>query len=250
VAAAGVLDVYAPRALASATAQAWGLDPGADSGPGVGGCGCSACSACRSHAANKLFASAADADAGRAHPFCKCLVVALPALAQGTYDALFADGGARPSVDRRSQWVQAVLSQEAAASGTLAAPAVDPPVTAEPAAAADDDAMVDAHLQRAPLRHTGARRVLYLEIDATQPVTATVAITRNGKTIAQRAVERLRGRRQLKLVIPLQAEGGPAHVRVQFRNKAGHSKIVTRRIHIPHVQQSAERGAHATSRAA
>ncbi|MEZ5247968.1 MAG: hypothetical protein R2713_01745 [Ilumatobacteraceae bacterium] len=36
---------------------------------------CSTCNACQAHGANKLFASAAAAEAGRAHPNCLCTVV-------------------------------------------------------------------------------------------------------------------------------------------------------------------------------
>ena len=73
--------------------------------------GCAGCRACRRHAANKLFVSAAAADAGRAHPHCKCRVVSatLPAAA---WAALF--GGPvtprRLSVDRRQAAVRAVLA--------------------------------------------------------------------------------------------------------------------------------------------
>ena len=88
------------------------LDPtSADASVCAGRGGCASCRACRRHAANKLFVSAAAADAGRAHPHCKCRVVSatLPAAA---WAALF--GGPvtprRLSVDRRQAAVRAVLA--------------------------------------------------------------------------------------------------------------------------------------------
>jgi hypothetical protein len=57
------------------------LSPGGEAADRPGATGCRSCRACRRHGANKLFASAAAADAHRAHPGCRCLVVAdrLPA---------------------------------------------------------------------------------------------------------------------------------------------------------------------------
>src|SRR5476651_2667600 len=65
--------VGAPLAGAAPAVAVWGLDPNADRD----GCGCSGCVACRAHAANKIFPSAADADVRRAHPRCRCAVVQL-----------------------------------------------------------------------------------------------------------------------------------------------------------------------------
>ncbi len=100
-----------PRAFgAPGDVPVYGLDPewGASDPTCTGTC--SACSACRCHAANKIFATAADADAGRAHPACKCLVVQLATIAPALYDALFVTGGSVPSVDRRSSETAATLA--------------------------------------------------------------------------------------------------------------------------------------------
>ncbi len=72
--------------------------------------GCQTCNACQGHAANKLFASFAAADGGRAHPGCDCEVVE-EAMARNTWTALFG-APQRPrteSVDKRHEWVQAIL---------------------------------------------------------------------------------------------------------------------------------------------
>ena len=91
VAAAGALGGYAAQAQAAETVQVWGLDPNWAGDPSV--CACSTCASCLGHASNKLFASAASADSGRAHPYCKCLVVPLARLDVDVYDSLFLDGG-------------------------------------------------------------------------------------------------------------------------------------------------------------
>jgi hypothetical protein len=52
----------------------WGAGTPACVAPDAGAGSCRACAACHSHAANKLFTSAALADRRRAHPHCKCLV--------------------------------------------------------------------------------------------------------------------------------------------------------------------------------
>jgi hypothetical protein len=72
---------------------------------------CHACAACHGHAHNKLFASAAAADANRAHLHCKCLVEPAGTLPYGTWAALFGnprDPG-RVEVDRRHPKVAAIL---------------------------------------------------------------------------------------------------------------------------------------------
>ncbi|MDP9357008.1 MAG: hypothetical protein M3R02_17320 [Chloroflexota bacterium] len=72
--------------------------------------GCQTCNACRGHAANKFFASFAATDGGRAHPGCDCGVVE-ESMARNTWTALFG-APQRPrteSVDKRHEWVQAVL---------------------------------------------------------------------------------------------------------------------------------------------
>lgn len=74
--------------------------------------GCTACRACRKHAENKYFASAAAADRGRAHPNCDCLIVA-EVLPYRTWVALFGHPSAlrRTSRDLRDPAVRAILKQ-------------------------------------------------------------------------------------------------------------------------------------------
>jgi hypothetical protein len=215
-------------AAAAEPTQAWGLDPNWGGDPSA--CGCRGCASCRSHAANKLFASAAAADSGRAHPFCRCLVVPLVRIEERVYNALFVDGGARPSVDRRYQWVQAVLAQGPAAtllqqSGTdqLTAPAAA--VTAR---------TVEAQLRRVWFeRGASGNRLLCVELEAAEDVTATVAIRRNTTTLAHRAVTGVNGKWRLNVAIPADVKPGPARLRLRLRNYAGDSALVTRGVDIP-----------------
>ena len=222
-AAAGAFAGHATQAHAAETVQAWGLDPHW-AGPG---CGCSACASCLAHGANKLFASAASADAGRAHPYCKCLVVPLARLEADVYAAFFVDGGGRDSVDRRYQWVQAVVTHEPAAARSSFAPPLESSVRGF--------AHVQAVLGRVRIRRgANGHRVLHADIDADQSVTATLAITRQGPTVARRVVTGVQGHRRLKLAIPATTKAGPARLRVQVRNAAGTTKVVTRALQIPH----------------
>ncbi len=66
------------------------------------------CRACHLHAANKLYATEAEAVAGRIHPCCICQTEAFT-VAVDT-DDLFADVAADGSVDRRNPAVAAVLA--------------------------------------------------------------------------------------------------------------------------------------------
>ena len=103
-------------ATAADTVQTYALDPT------IGGTclapGCTTCNACQAHGANKLFATIADAEAGRAHPGCACLVVPGISVAQTVFDELFAAG---PSADRRTPAIGALL---ASAPGTIVAPGI------------------------------------------------------------------------------------------------------------------------------
>jgi hypothetical protein len=78
---------------------------------------CGGCYACAAHYRNKLFASAAAADAGRAHPRCKCLVQEALTVDPGTYDQLFVLGG---SVDRRTPGVNELLARSTTPPGSTA----------------------------------------------------------------------------------------------------------------------------------
>lgn len=224
VAAAGAFGGYATQARAAETVQVWGLDPNW----GGAGCGCAACASCLAHGANKLFASAASADAGRAHPYCKCLVVPLERLGVDTFNSFFVNGGGRESVDRRYQWVQAIVAHEAPAGQSSFAPPDDRLVRGA--------VTVDAVLGRVRIRRgANGQRVLYADIAADQPVTATLAITRRGPTVARKVVRGVNGNRRLKLAIPATTTAGPARLRVRIRNAAGTVKVVSRGIQIPHL---------------
>jgi hypothetical protein len=217
VAAAGAFGAQVARASAFATVQVWGLDPNWDGGDPTS-CGCGACASCRSHASNKWFASAAAADAGRAHPFCKCGVIPLLEVDESIYGALFLDGGGHASVDLRHQWVQAVLAQ--------APDGPDPLPMAAPA--------VQAGARSLPIRPAlGGRRALYIDIQSRESVTATITVTRNGKTLAHKAVAGVRGTRRIRLDIPPRTKPGPARLRLRLRNSAGVTKVITRTIQIP-----------------
>lgn len=243
MAAAGTLGGLAVGAGAAESAQVWGLDPHWGGDPAA--CGCSGCASCVAHGANKLFASASAADAGRAHPHCKCLVVPVAQFDRAVYNALFADGGGRDSVDRRYQWVQAVLDEEP----PLAAPPVaavvtdDPPLVVPALAARPTGAggslrtvrALHAALGRVRVRRgPSGRRWLYADLDAGEPVNVTLSITRQGPTLARKVVTGVNGRHRFKLAIPAGAKAGPARLRLRIRNSAGTVTSVTRVIHIPH----------------
>lgn len=108
---AGALAVPLARSVsAAASVQAvYRLNPNWGAGDAAclvnpGGSSCSGCSACVNHANNKLFATAAAADTGRAHPGCKCRVETACNVDSTTYDQLF--NGAS-SVDLRTPGVSA-----------------------------------------------------------------------------------------------------------------------------------------------
>jgi hypothetical protein len=197
----------------------WGLDPNWDGGE-ESSCGCGACASCRSHAANKWFASAAAADAGRAHPFCKCAVVPLVQVSESTYNALFAAAGARASVDLRYQWVQAVLAQS-------------PDATDAPLESGGSDGVRAVVRPTSVLQSASGRRVLYIDVHTSQPVTAMIMITRDGRTLAHRTVRGVSGTRRIRIEIPLHTRPGPARLRLKLRTSSGRSKVVTRAIQIP-----------------
>jgi hypothetical protein len=238
VATAGALGGLATQAGAAEPVQVWGLDP--DWGGDPAACGCSGCASCLAHAANKLFANASAADAGRAHLHCKCLVVSLGVLDAAVYNAFFVDGGGRDSVDRRYQWVQAVLAQ----APPVAAVFTDDPPLVVPAPA-DVPAgslggvrtvqVVRATLGRVRIRRgPSGRRWLYADLDAGEPVSVALSITRQGPTLARKVVTGVNGTHRFKLAIPAGAKAGPARLRLRIRDSAGSVKSVTRVIHIPH----------------
>jgi hypothetical protein len=196
----------------------WGLDPNWDGGD-PSSCGCGACASCRSHAANKWFASAAAADAGRAHPYCKCAVVPLVQVSESMFNALFAAAGARASVDLRYQWVQAVLAQSPDATDALDSGASD---------------VVRAVVRTTSVMQSASgRRVLYVDVHTSQPVTAMITIVRDGRTLVHKTVRGVNGSRRIRIEIPLPTRPGPARLRLKLRTSSGRSKVVSRTIQIP-----------------
>jgi hypothetical protein len=106
----------ASNAAAAPTSTLYWLNPDWDAGdaacaPNQGQSTCGGCYACTAHYENKLFASTAAADAGRAHPRCKCLVQEAFTVDPGTYNQLFVLG---ESVDRRTPGVNELLAQSTA----------------------------------------------------------------------------------------------------------------------------------------
>jgi hypothetical protein len=127
----GALILTSDEAAATPTLPTYALDPewGAASPDcpteeSARGRGCHACAACHAHAANRLFASTAAADAGRAHPGCRCLVVAATHLPYDTWVGLFGlpEAVVRPSVDRRVSWVHDLLAAASHAPTPVSAP--------------------------------------------------------------------------------------------------------------------------------
>ena len=141
----------------------------------------------------------------RAH-YCKCLVVPLALVDASICKALFVNGGSRASVDRREQWVQAVLAQAPAVpnptqgawtgTGTTGSNTSDPAI--EPPRGASIDTAVDGWLGRVRIRRgPHGKRVLYATIEARETVTATLSITRQRTSLARRTVAAGRGSRTL-----------------------------------------------------
>ena len=234
--------VGAPVAGAAPEVAVWGLDPSA----GREGCGCSGCVACRAHAANKIFASAAAADAGRAHPRCKCAVAQIDTVDSSVYEALFVEGGARTSVDRRRQWVVAALASTSpvAPPPDPAPPTVDPqpPASVGPTHPfavwpASSPAMPGPILRSAWVRREPpARRVLYVRLASAVPVEATVALVpglAGGPVGVRRRVRVTGGRRTVQMALAAGVAHGPAQLSVKFRDESGRTRHVTRLVSIP-----------------
>lgn len=231
------------RAAAADSIQVWGLDPLSTAD---GRCSCVGCSACRSHAANKLFATAAAADVQRAHPGCRCRVVSLGEINRPLYDELFPAGGTRLSVDRRYPWVQAI-------SGRLAGP---PPVA--PQATVDNSGDPPSDLAAPTLMVVGAvgqtiaprttsvavqlralrfavdehnRRVLFAKIASGQPGYATLTLRRAQTVLAARTLQ-LDGLATVGLTIPPATRSGPGTLEIRFRDQHGRTTLITSSVRI------------------
>ncbi len=245
---------FAPGAGAAGAVQVWGLDPHSTVGRT---CSCSGCSACRSHAENKLFATAAIADELRAHPGCKCLVVPLGEVDSALYGALFA-GGARHSVDRRYSWVQAAfgsppsplpdpLSDDGAPDGNDGAkdllPELDFPTPGLPPARTPETRTLQpalAHrsavkVQLRSLRiETGARHrnVLFAKIASSLPIDAIVMLTQQRAPLVSRTI-RLDGVKAVRLSIPKNLERVPMRLVIRFPDGHGSTRSISRKVRVP-----------------
>ncbi|MEM9035834.1 MAG: hypothetical protein AAGD18_14660 [Actinomycetota bacterium] len=133
LAGAGVRQLVVADDSGASTATAYVLEPRSC------GTSCGVCNACRRHADNKLFLTAAAADGGRAHPGCRC-VVRTTEIDAATLQRLrdvdddLASGG---SLDRRWAAVATALVVPAATSTTTTTttttlPPEAPPTTAPP----------------------------------------------------------------------------------------------------------------------
>ena len=91
---------------ATTTTSLFFLDPEHGAGdpactvPHEGSRACHGCNSCHSHASNKLFASFTEADAGRAHIGCKCLINE-ETTSDAQFLALFGAAVQRPVFDKR-----------------------------------------------------------------------------------------------------------------------------------------------------
>jgi hypothetical protein len=233
--------VGAPLARATSTVSVWGLDPDG----GHDSCGCSACAACRAHALNKIFASAADADRGRAHPHCRCVVAQLSVVEPHVFEALFVSGGRRSSVDRRWQWVQAALAS---------APPVPTPQSASSQPTANDAAMPETVTGSSPHRQergtaAGAtiraawirrlapgRRALFVQLDTTGPIEVDIRLLFARSPLLRRRLATANGRQTFQIPLPTAAPPGPAQLHVRLTDTAGARQIVTRMLSVPAVQ--------------
>jgi hypothetical protein len=231
VAMSSVVLAGPPMLRAATPTTVWGLDPDG----ARGGCGCSACSACRSHAHYKLFASSADADTGRAHPFCRCEIVSLGTLDATTYSTLFLRAGGRPSVDTRHAWVQTALAASPSPppspsvlnkseSGQPTEPSSKPAATPVKPAEVKTVAAT-ARLRAAWVRRLGPdRRAVFVQLEASRPLEATIALHRHGRPIARRTLTLAAGRQTVRLPLATTVRKGPATVRVRFAAVPGSAK--------------------------
>jgi hypothetical protein len=219
-------------ASGSGVAQVWGLDPRA----GSDRCGCKGCSACRSHAANKLFATAASADLQRAHPGCRCLVISLGQIEQHLYNGLFANS--RLSVDRRQLWVQEALTkpssqpplQQVGGGGSLVS-AGSPSATGTQALPPEE---IQVAVTSARIRVTEDHvRLLVARITAVHPLQATMTITRHGKTLASSKITHVQEAELLTLTIPAALNSGLATLIIHLRDNHGHTRLISSQVTLP-----------------
>ena len=237
--------VGVPIARAASPVGVWGLDPDG----GHEGCGCSACAACRGHALNKIFASPADADGGRAHPHCKCVVTQLGSVETHVYEALFISGGRRSSVDRRWQWVQAALASTAPIPTPFPQTPVRPPAVRAPSSgtAAPESApnvpsragTAAVALRSAWIRRIApGRRVLFVQLQTNHPVDAQIRLVRHRERLAGRDLRSSGGRQTIRIPLPVKVTSGPAQLRVRFTSSADDTRhTASRTLSVPAKQE-------------
>ena len=153
-------------------------------------------------------------------------VVPLLRIEEDVYSSLFVNGGGREVIDRRHQWVQTVFVRDPPADRSSFQPPDETTVRVAPT--------VHAVVGRVRVRRRpDGQRVLLADIAADGAVTATLALTRGGPTVARRVVKGVNGNRRLTLNIPAATKAGPARVRLRLRDAAGTTKVVSRPLQIP-----------------
>lgn len=178
--------------------------------------GCVSCGACAKHAAHKYFASIADAELDRAHPYCKCRVVEGPEFPYAIWVALFGVPGsiARGSVDSRTPWVAELLAST-------------PPPPAE---------IHHAPLHVRVLRARINRRLIEIDLKLTAPARIQVVMTTSsGREIGRRWLKAPKGISRKGLRIPNGAPAGlcELHFIAHPASGSGPTRTFTRRINVP-----------------
>jgi hypothetical protein len=225
------------------------LDPGT-----CGSGGCSACHACRLHAANSYFQSAEAADLHRAHPYCHCLIKAGPGVPDDTYLTLFGapTASTRARVDLRMRWVQDALAQAHVPSptaathattdapstptGTSLPPADGVPSQAPPPPSRANPRHPNAHTrQTADLRvkHIAPRRLhLLIRIDQPAHVHAQL-LTLRGQLLERRAFRAAAGRTAHAFQIPNGVPPGVYQLRLTLlADESGAQRRLERKVTI------------------
>ncbi len=182
---------------------------------GAHNAGCASCNACTAHAEHKYFASAADADLDRAHPYCKCRVIQGRDLPYAEWVALFGIPGsiARGSVDDRTPWVAEVLDSTPPPPG----PEHHPPL----------------HVRVLRARVQG--RLIAIDLKLTQAARIEVKIASpTGRAIAHRRLRAPSGISRKGLRIPNGAPAGRCHLMFELHPASGHgpSRSFTRDINV------------------
>ncbi|HEY1480480.1 MAG TPA: hypothetical protein VGF46_10640 [Gaiellales bacterium] len=185
--------------------------------------GCGGCNACRLHAANSYFADADSADLHRAHPYCRCHVVAGPTVSADTFGVLFgaAPTIARPRVDLRTVWVRDALADALVPppneATTNRAPGSVEPATQGPPSSSP----VALRVVRLRVWQPVPRQLrLLLEIDAAAHVHARLAVA-SGRRVGRFAFRADSGVTTHDLAAPNGAPPGAYVLRVRVVSAGG-----------------------------